>query len=251
MASESISPQEQEQLLKQYEILREELAAADSQNYKVTAGVFTACSVILITGFQQLQAAGADLSRYWLCFLIFLTSLTVSIPGYRILLGNRKRVWRIATYMTTFVEPLLAQLKWETRVQKLRKVEDAVKNKQSSGRRSLFRRFLGGSILTSSDVIANEILLMAFFTGIACVGLLLSLIGISEWLGNISGISPIDTAKNLNDGKLRVLTIAIICIVLAISIFFKAKRDIKSESRTGSSRSDMEERWKTVKDEEE
>jgi hypothetical protein len=248
MTSENSSIHDQEQLLRQYEILRDELVIADAQNYKVTAGVFTACSVILLTGFQQLDKIGDNFIQYWLCLAIFGASIAVSIPGYRILIGNRKRVWRIATYMEIFLEPFLSQVKWETRVQKLRDVEKADTVSKFTGAKNRSSKPFGIGILTSSDIIANEILLMAFFGIIACIGLIISILGICEWIAVAASSSKPDLPANLNIKDARLWIILILSLILGLTIINKARKDIKSESRTGITREKMRDYWQSVKD---
>jgi hypothetical protein len=101
------------QLLKEYQNLRDEIRGADSLNYQILGIVVGAVAAILTTGFSQSDPS--------VRFLIFLCVYVVTIPGYRLLQGNRRRTWRISTYMRIFLEPELEFTKWETRLDNQRK----------------------------------------------------------------------------------------------------------------------------------
>lgn len=97
------------QLWNQYTLLREEIKQADELNYQILGVVVGATAVILTTGFSQ--------NDPFVRIFIFLCVYVVTIPAYRLTIGNRRRTWRISTYMRTFLESQLEHVKWETRLE--------------------------------------------------------------------------------------------------------------------------------------
>ena len=79
------------QLWNEYESLRDEIRSADSLNYQITGIVVAAVATLLTTGFTQADAT--------IRLFVFLCAYIVTIPGYRLLQGNRRRTWRISTYL--------------------------------------------------------------------------------------------------------------------------------------------------------
>lgn len=102
------------QIWNEYHGLREEIRLADSLNYQIMGIIIGAVALILTTGVGQAKPSASVVA--------FLCSYVVTYPGYRLLQGNRRRIWRISTYMRTFLEPNLASVKWETRLSKQSKI---------------------------------------------------------------------------------------------------------------------------------
>jgi hypothetical protein len=98
----------------EYHGLREEIRIADSLNYQIMGILIGAVSLILTTGVAQSKPSAS--------IAAFLCSYVVTYPGYRLLQGNRRRIWRISTYMRIFLEPKLDSVKWETRLSKQSKI---------------------------------------------------------------------------------------------------------------------------------
>jgi len=114
------------QLWREYESLRSEIRGADSLNYQIMGIVVGAVAALLTTGFKEAEPI--------IRLLVFLCVYVVTIPGYRLLQGNRRRTWRISTYIRTFLEPQLEFAKWETRLdsQRRRAGEDSTRQYFSS-----------------------------------------------------------------------------------------------------------------------
>lgn len=98
------------QLLREYESLRSEIRNADTLNYQIIGIVVGAVALLLSTGFKEANPS-TRLS-------IFLCIYVVTIPALRLLQGNRRRTWRISTYLQVFVESRLELIKWECRLRK-------------------------------------------------------------------------------------------------------------------------------------
>lgn len=98
----------QTQLWNQYQNLREEIRGADSLNYQIMGIVVGAAAALLTTAIRESDPLVRSLS--------FMCVYVVTFPGYRLLWGNRLRIWRISTYLRTFIEPELDYVKWETRL---------------------------------------------------------------------------------------------------------------------------------------
>lgn len=98
------------QLWNEYLILREEIKTADTLNYQILGIVVGAVAVILVAGFGQ--------ANLLIRSLVFLCTYVVTVPGYRLLRGNRSRIWRISTYIRVFLEPEpeLQHINWESRL---------------------------------------------------------------------------------------------------------------------------------------
>ncbi len=107
-SEKTVDEQIQKQLLTEYEILRDEIRAADTQNYQILAALIGASAVIFVNAFNQDDPA--------MRFFTFMSLYIITIPGYGILRGNRSRTWRISTYMRVFLEPCLTGINWETRL---------------------------------------------------------------------------------------------------------------------------------------
>jgi hypothetical protein len=135
--------EKEEQLLKEYQNLRDEIRGADSLNYQILGIVVGAVAAILTTGFTQTDAS--------IRLLIFLCIYVVTLPGYRLLKGNRRRVWRISTYMRVFLEPELKFMRWETRLdQQRRKILDEAE-----------RQFFSSLVGTNEWIIVSMLNLIA------------------------------------------------------------------------------------------
>lgn len=158
----------QTQILNSYDRLRDEILQADSLNYQTLGIVSGAVAAILTIGFTQPDPVVRT--------FIFLGVYVVTIPGYRLLQGNRRRTWRITTYIRAFLEPELEQVKWETRL--------AIQAK---------RRARKGGQLFSSLVTTNEWLIMLMFNLVA--GIAAAILGLLqmniEFTGKAIGITVI------------------------------------------------------------
>lgn len=93
----------QTQIWNEHQHLQDEIRAADSLNYQILGIVVGAVAAILTAGFSKVDSG--------LRFFIFLCVYVVTIPGYRLLQGNRRRIWRINTYIRTFIEPEFEYIK--------------------------------------------------------------------------------------------------------------------------------------------
>jgi hypothetical protein len=115
---------EHTQLWNEYESLRNEIKDADSLNYQVLGIMVAAVAVLITTGIKT--------NGCWLeSLLIILCVYVVTIPAYAIMKGNRRRIWRISTYLRVFIEPNLFA-KWETRLDIQRDKEKNDKKKQTA-----------------------------------------------------------------------------------------------------------------------
>lgn len=95
------------QLQSEYERLREEIMQADSRNYQVLGIIVAGSAALLVAAFKQ-GTEGPS--------LVALLGYAVTIPGYGMLCANRKRIWRVSTYMRVFLETELVFTQWETRL---------------------------------------------------------------------------------------------------------------------------------------
>jgi len=114
----------QTQLWNEYQSLRTEMTQADTLNYQTMGGVIAVSGAILTAGFNQVDPS--------LRLFIFLCIYSITIPGYRLLQGNRRRIWRISTYIRTFLEPNFEFIKWESRLDLSRELKKIKNEKQSS-----------------------------------------------------------------------------------------------------------------------
>jgi|LakMenE18May11ns_1017448.scaffolds.fasta_scaffold9893922_3 hypothetical protein len=106
--------EKENQIWNEYHSLREEIRVADSLNCQIMGIIIGAVALILTTGVGQAKPSARVMA--------FLCSYVVTYPGYRLLQGNRRRIWRISTYIRTFLEPNLGFVKWETRLSKQREI---------------------------------------------------------------------------------------------------------------------------------
>jgi|GEM_PF-2916040 hypothetical protein len=156
----------QTQLWNEYQSLRSEMTQADTLNYQTMGGLVAVSGSILTTGFNQVDPS--------LKLFVFLCVYSITIPGYRLLQGNRRRIWRISTYIRTFLEPNFEFIQWETRLEKSRRL------KTTSQRQSL-----------SSLVGTNEWFIITLLDTIAGIGSVIALIQLyssSQNLWCIAGI---------------------------------------------------------------
>jgi hypothetical protein len=133
------------QLLHEHESLRSEIRIADSLNYQIIGIVVGAVALLLTTAFKEANPT--------IRLFVFLCTYVVTIPAYRLLQGNRRRTWRISTYIQVFIEPQLEQVKWESRLQK---------QGQQEASKSVRQRF-------SSLAGRNEWLIISVFNALAGV----------------------------------------------------------------------------------
>jgi hypothetical protein len=92
----------------EYNSLRAEIQAADSLNYQITFLTIGAVGAILSAASTQ-----PIVTALFMCVLAYV----VIFLSYGLLCGNRRRIWRIATYLEVFLEPELGGDGWEIRVQ--------------------------------------------------------------------------------------------------------------------------------------
>lgn len=107
-----------DELFNEYKMLREEIMEADKLKYQMFGFVMTAVAAIIATGFSS--PADPHLRA-----TVFLVSYVFTIPAYQNSWINRRRVWRITTYMRVFLEPKFVHTNWETRLFKFEKLESA------------------------------------------------------------------------------------------------------------------------------
>jgi uncharacterized damage-inducible protein DinB len=193
------------QLWNQYQSLREEIRGADSLNYQIMAIVAGAVAALLTTGVKEADS----LTR--VC--IFLCVYVVTIPGYRLLQGNRLRIWRISTYLRTFVEPKLDFVKWETRLDIQRR------QKADGGKRG------GFSTLAS----ANEWTIISSVNTLAALGAILSL------------QQKVDMAPNVKIGGIAAIVVAHLVIVVWTSLQERKLR------RLGDVEQNFLESWRKIR----
>ena len=160
---------EEKQILTQYNHMWENMQQANAQNYQVLGGVIAAAAAILTTGFTQIKENDSHISA-----LIFLCVYIITFPGYRLLLGNRRHIWRLSTYIRVFLEePYLTHLTWETRVANQRKLSQSKKGNILSSLITTNEWFTI-SVLNSVGVVAAIILLASD----KCICLLYKISGI-------------------------------------------------------------------------
>lgn len=96
-----------EQIFNEYSDLRAELRSADSLNYQIIG--------IMVAGVAALLTARFNASHHLHGLFITFCVYVVTFPSCQLLCGNRRRIWRISTYLRVFLEPELER-KWETRL---------------------------------------------------------------------------------------------------------------------------------------
>jgi|ERR1700752_3588500 uncharacterized membrane protein len=148
----------EDQLWKEYAMLREEIKSADTLKYQITGIAVGAVGAILVASFNQ--------SNFLVRSLVALCAYIVTIPAYEMLIGNMRRTWRITTYMRVFLEAdgALDYIRWETRMSAQR--EKAKDRTAQSSFSSLSGR--------------NEWLLITMLNSIAAIIALFSL-GVYAW----------------------------------------------------------------------
>ena len=98
------------QLHSEYIRLRDEIMQADSRNYQVLGVMVAGVAAIFAAAFSKGDKPS----------LVILVVYIVTILGYRMQCANRKRIWRLSTYMRVFLEKKLLYTKWETRIDQQR-----------------------------------------------------------------------------------------------------------------------------------
>jgi hypothetical protein len=102
----------EKQYLAEYGYLRQEILDADRAIYQVLGFVLAASGLLFARAFDlENPAQGA---------LILAIIQVFALPCHLLLRANRKRIWRIATYLRIFVEPNLPGVQWETDLAALR-----------------------------------------------------------------------------------------------------------------------------------
>jgi hypothetical protein len=163
----------------QYNILRDEIKLADTQNYQILGVAIAASAAILNAGLDQTDS----LIRY----LVLLTVFVITAPAYQLLRGNRMRIWRISTYMRVFLEPKLPNIRWEMRLSRL------AHPIPSRDKRGLIRR-----IFFTTRIITNEWLIISLLNFIAGVAAIL-----------------VTLIQFQTDWVIKSLAISLVCVVTA------------------------------------
>lgn len=147
----------EDQLWKEYAMLREEIKSADTLKYQITGIAVGAVGAILVASFNQ--------SNLLVRSLVASCAYIVTIPAYEMLVGNMRRTWRITTYMRVFLEAeeALSYIRWETRM-------SAQRGKADRTAQSSFSSLSG----------RNEWLLITLLNSIAAIIALVSL-GLYAW----------------------------------------------------------------------
>jgi hypothetical protein len=99
---------EKQLLWNHYQQLSEEIKAADILNYQIIGVVVAAVVALLNAAFSK--ASSED--RCWILMSVF----AVTIPGRFLLELARRRIWRIASYLEVYIEPVLQVVKWQHRL---------------------------------------------------------------------------------------------------------------------------------------
>jgi len=198
------------QVWNEYQSLRSEVTHADSLNYQTISIVVGAAGVILTAGLNQSDPIPRS--------LIFLCVYIVTIPGYRLLQGNRRRIWRISTYIRTFLEPNLEFVKWETRLDSSRKKPTSENVRQG----------------LSSLIGMNEWFIVTMINLIAGAATTFSLMGLSE-------DNPIS--------RWRIIFIAGVILINVWLIFITARQE-KDLRRLGKVEQGFLNSWSELRDKE-
>jgi hypothetical protein len=164
----------QAQLWNQYHSLREEIRGADSLNSQIMGIVVGAVAVLLTTAIKENEPLVRS--------LVFMCVYVVTVPGYRLLRGNRLRIWRISTYLRVFIEPELDFVKWETRLTSQREDPDLDPRERD-----------GFSTLVS----ASEWAIISLVNTLAALGAILSLLykpdaTLNEKIGGVAVVVTIN-----------------------------------------------------------
>lgn len=106
-----------EGVLAEYQVLQAEITT----NSELTAHVFT----ITTTATAALIGYGIQ-SRSW---LVFIAPFAVLLPSLWFITSQLQSTVRIASYIRTFIEPVLPGLAWETRLLRLRDRRPALESK--------------------------------------------------------------------------------------------------------------------------
>ncbi len=216
------------QLWNLYKQLKDEITLSDSRNSQIKGLLITASGLILSLGFNQ-----ENPERPWIILGIFV----VIVPLYGMLFGNRKNIWRISTYLRTFVEPELEEIKWESRL-------DTQRNIASSKDRKNY----------SSEASAKEFDLVKYLSGIA---LLILTINFLYYLAiilqnNFTTLEylKVENADSLNSNFLNSLITTIIGYWAYFKIVKRMGKESKDLERLGKIEKNYLESWIAIKDEE-
>lgn len=209
----AVPPPDPAQLSSLFFKLKDEIISIDNRNSQLLALSVTASGTIFGFGFHQ-----DNPQRPW----VFLCVFIVLFPAYTILLGYRRHVWRISTYLRVFVEPYLSGIKWETRLDQQKKL--AGSKKLSSG------------ITTNEFRLLNSLSIMVF--------LAISVNFIQVIYSGKNGIS--DPTPFLN-----YLSSIILGAILCLVFFFRSRKFAKSLQRNGEVEMSFYASWLKVKNKEE
>jgi hypothetical protein len=104
-----------EAAIPEYQSLRGEMDAADSRNYTIMGLAGAAIGAI--------STAAISAKALPVGVLMCGVSYVVTFVTYKLLQGNRSRIWRISTYILTFLEPELDGVGWEARLDAQRRLK--------------------------------------------------------------------------------------------------------------------------------
>jgi hypothetical protein len=206
------------QLWNEYQSLRNESSQADSLNYQTISIIVGASGVVLTAAINQ--------SDLFLRALIFMSVHIFTIPGYRLLRGNRIRIWRISTYMRVFLEPHLDFIKWETRLDVSRKYRLSNQSQSSNQRRSSLSSLVGN----------NEWFIVTLINTTAGIAAISSLIILSK-----------NNASNYWSSFFFVLFYLVVYLIHTCNTV----REWKELERLGKVEKTFLSNWEQVRDEEE
>lgn len=212
------------QLWNLYQQLKGEITLSDTRNNQIKNTLITASGVIITIGFHQ-----ENPERPW----IILCVLILIIPLYGILFGNRKNIWRISTYLRTFIEPELEGVQWETHLDKQR---NSTSNKSKKN--------------YSSEASAKEYTLILYLSRIVFSLLVLNLLFFVIIDMSISyKVFIIKESADLIKFVISALPL-IISIIFNFTYISKIRKESKDLERLGSIETNFLNSWKEIEKEE-
>jgi hypothetical protein len=186
--SEDLTMEEADGKSKLYDLLTQELRDAENQIYQIVNVGSGAIAAILAAGFNQSNAV--------LRLFMFLTSYLIIFPMIRLIRGNRAQIWRITTYMRTYLEPELPGIKWQTDL--------ALSHNQK---------------LKSSSITLSQMLVVQLATVVVGIATLIDLCLVANW--RIKSLIPCPPAFNL----LATTTLAAFVAVNVYLVMYERKTE--------------------------
>lgn len=196
------------ELVEIYKELKTEISDFSKINVQLVIATITATGVILSVGFNS--NVPVDLYIFFFTFLFI-------IPISNMVIGNRKNIWRISTYMRVFIEPNLHQIRWETRLHEQKRL---IKKKDK------------WDVLLSKFV-SSEILVFSLLSIVSC----LSIVAMCY--------------NHYSDGTIEdhlALGVTIVSCVILLIILVMNYRGNKSIARGGKIEAMYFESWEAVRD---